>query len=333
MDQKTQKVILGAIVLLFVFGNIFPQMIVPVVVLGALVFFFIRHSGFIPSSFSTMPPSPDTQAVLSKIRFGFRAIVILVVAIVLLVNMIVIIPAGSTGVYHLFGKVRDQEIHSGFNLVNPLASIVKMSIRTQQYTMSSVADEGIRHGDDSIETLTKEGLKVLLDITVLYRLEEDKASDVYRTLGTEYEQNLIRPEVRSVIREVIANYEAKDIYSEKRDVVVSEIEKKLAENIGPRGIVIESTLLRNVVLPPELAGAIEQKLTAEQESQRYDFVLEKEKKEAERKRIEAEGQRDAQRIISSSLSSEYLQYQFIKELKDRQGTIYVPTNLPLLKGI
>jgi regulator of protease activity HflC (stomatin/prohibitin superfamily) len=280
-----------------------------------------------------MPPSNTAQAILSKIRFGFRTIVILGIALFLLTNMIVVIPAGSTGVYHLFGKVREAELHSGIHLINPLASIVKMSIRTQQYTMSSVADEGVRHGDDSIEALTKEGLKVLLDITILYRLDEDKASEVYKTLGTEYEQNLIRPEVRSVIRQVIATYEAKDIYSEKRDVVVGEIAKKLEESAEPRGITIESTLLRNVVLPPELAAAIEQKLTAEQESDRYEFVLEKEKKEADRKRIEAEGQRDSQRIISASLSNEYLQYLFIKDLKDRQGTIYVPTNLPLMKGI
>jgi regulator of protease activity HflC (stomatin/prohibitin superfamily) len=317
------------IVLLFVL-NLFPKLIFPLIVIG-IIFIFSKY--LTTNTLNVMPPSSTAQAVLSKIRFGFRAIVFTVLVVFLLANMIVIIPAGSTGVYHLFGKVRDAELSSGIHLINPLAGIIKMSIRTQQYTMSSVADEGVRHGDDSIETLTKEGLKVLLDITILYRLNEDKASDVYRTLGVDYEQNIIRPEVRSVIRQVVANYEAKDIYSEKRDVVVGEIEKRLRENIEMRGITVESTLLRNVVLPPELASAIEQKLTAEQESERYDFVLQKETKEAERKRIEAEGQRDSQRIISTSLSNEYLQYLFIKDIKDRQGTIYVPTNLPLMKGI
>lgn len=330
MPEEIKKFASLGVFVLFVLLNIAPRIIIPLLVLGAVIFFIYKRSS---QPTIIMPPSNTAQAVLSKIRFGFRTIVILGVAVFLLANMIIVIPAGSTGVYHLFGKVRDAEVRSGIHLINPLASIVKMSVRTQQYTMSSVADEGVQHGDDSIETLTKEGLKVLLDITILYRLEEEKASDVYRTLGTSYEENIIRPEVRSVIRQVVANYEAKDIYSEKRDVVVSEIEKKLTENVGERGIVIESTLLRNVVLPPELAGAIEQKLTAEQESERYDFVLEKEKKEAERKRIEAEGQRDSQRIISSSLSNEYLQYLFIKDIKDRQGTIYVPTNLPMMKGI
>jgi len=331
MSEEYKKFIGPAAVLFFIVASTAPKLLPVLLFIG--VFYIVFKKYLSTQTSISMPPSNVAQAVLAKVRFGFRAIIITVILVLLLVNMIVVIPAGSTGVYHLFGKVREGEISSGIHLINPLASIVKMSIRTQQYTMSSVADEGVRHGDDSIETLTKEGLKVLLDITILYRLDENKASDVYKTLGTEYEQNLIRPEVRSVIRQVVANYEAKDIYSEKRNVVVSEIETKLKENIQPRGITIESTLLRNVVLPPELAGAIEQKLTAEQESERYDFVLEKETKEAERKRIEAAGQRDSQKIISSSLSSEYLQYLFIKDIKDRQGTIYVPTNLPLMKGI
>jgi len=329
MSEEKKKYIGAGALVVFILITAAPWVIIPLFVFGAAAFFIYKRS----SSFSTIMPPSTPQAILSKIGLGFRTIVIVGILIFLVANMIVVIPAGSTGVYQLFGKVSDQELPSGIHLINPLGGVVKMSIRTQQYTMSSVADEGVQHGDDSIETLTKEGLKVLLDITILYRLEEDKASDVYRTLGTAYEENIIRPEVRSVIREVVANYEAKDIYSEKRDVVVNEIAKKLTENVGGRGIIIESTLLRNVVLPPELAGAIEQKLTAEQESERYDFVLQKETKEAERKRIEAAGQRDSQKIISSSLSNEYLQYLFIKDIKDRQGTIYVPTNLPLMKGI
>jgi regulator of protease activity HflC (stomatin/prohibitin superfamily) len=162
-----------------------------------------------------------------------------------------------------------------------------MSVRTEQYTMSIATNEGQRFGDDSIEALTKEGLKVYLDITVLYRLIEDQASDVYRELGVLYEEKVLRPEVRSAIREVIALYEAKDIYSDKREEAVSKIESMLAENLAPRGITMESVLMRNVKLPPMLTQAIENKLTAEQEAQRYDFVLQKEEKEAERKRIEA----------------------------------------------
>ena len=108
---------------------------------------------------------------------------------------------------------------------------------------------------------------------------------------------------------------------------------KLKADIEPRGIEIETVLLRNVKLPALLTTAIEEKLTAEQEAEKYNFVLQREEKEAERKRIEAKGQRDAQQIINQSLTNQYLQYLYIRELKDREGTIYVPYDLPLFRGL
>jgi len=188
-------------------------------------------------------------------------------------------------------------------------------------------------GDDSIQSLTKEGLKVDLDITVLYRLIEDRASEVYREIGLDYDEKIIRPEVRDAIRTVIALYEAKDIYSEKREEAREKIREMLSASLNARGIEVESVLLRNVTLPPMLTQAIESKLTAEQEAQRYEFVLQREEKEAERKRIEAAGQRDAQTIINTSLSDRYLQYLYIQNLENREGTIYVPYDLPLLRGL
>jgi len=256
--------------------------------------------------------------------------------LILLLNIFVVIPAGYTGVQVLFGKVRDNELSSGLHIVNPLVDIKKMSIRTEEYTMSMAHGEGQRIGADQISALTNEGLPIDLDITVFYHLQEDKASDVYKDLGLNFQEKIIRPEIRSTIREVVARYDAKDVYSEKRAEVSSEIQKRMEETINPRGIIIEQVLLRNVTLPAKLSASIQEKLQAEQDAQKYDFILEKEKKEAERKRVEAEGQRDAQRIINESLSSKYLQYLYIKELKDRQGTIYVPTGndaLPLFKGV
>ena len=233
----------------------------------------------------------------------------------------------------MFGKVRDAELSSGIHFVNPLASVERMSIRTEQYTMSVASNEGERIGDDSIDALTKEGLKVNLDITVLYHLAENRASDVYREVGIGYPETVIRPEVRSAIRQVIATYDAKDIYSEKREEAVGRIKEHLIATVGSRGIEIESVLLRNVALPEMLTQAIESKLTAEQEAQRYEFLLQKETKEAERKRIEAGGQRDSQAIINESLSDQYLQYLYIQNLEKREGTIYVPYDMPLLKGL
>lgn len=266
-----------------------------------------------------------------------KIIIIVILTIWIVSLFVVIIGAGETGVYTLFGKVRDQELSSGFHLVNPLAKIQKMNIRTEQYTMSVTANEGQKTGNDTISALTKEGLDVNIDFTALYHLDEPKASDIYREVGLDYVDKIIRPEIRGIIRNVVSQYEAKELYSEKRQEASGRIFSDLKEKLDPRGVIVEEAVIRNVGLPASLAKAIQDKLAAEQEAQRYDFVLDKEKKEAERKRIEAEGQRDAQKIINESLSDEYLNYLYIKELKDRQGTIYVPVNpssgMPLFKGI
>lgn len=256
-----------------------------------------------------------------------------VVIVLILIASIRIVPAGKTGVYDLFGKIKDQEISSGLHLINPLARLHQMSIRTEEYTMSIAQGEGRKYGADAITTLTKEGLSVDLDITVLYHLNEDRASEVYREVGANYEEKIIRPQIRTGIRDIVAQYEAKDIYSEKRAEVTSKILSYLENKINPRGIAVEEVLLRHVSLPPKVAEAIEAKLEAEQESERMQFILEKESQEAERKRIEAAGQRDAQSIINQSLTSKYLQYLYIQNLENREGTIYVPYDLPLFRGL
>jgi regulator of protease activity HflC (stomatin/prohibitin superfamily) len=250
---------------------------------------------------------------------------------------IVIVDAGETGVYSLFGKVSDKELSSGFHLVIPLAKVTKMSIRTEEYTMSIIPSEGNKKGNDAITSLTKEGLSVDLDMTVLYHLEESKASNVYGELGINYDEKIIRPTIRTSIRDIIAQYEAKDIYSIKREEAAQKIQEQLVAQLNSRGIIIEKVLLRNVALPETLSKAIQEKLQVEQEAQKYDFILQREAKEKERKIIEAEGQRDSQKIINESLTTNYLYYSYIKELKDRQGTIYVPTSptngMPLFQNV
>ena len=258
-------------------------------------------------------------------KLGFL-IITSILLIWLFFSSIIIIEAGETGIYSLFGRVRDKELSSGFHLVIPLARVHKLSIRTEEYTMSIFTGEGKKHASDAIAALTKEGLQVDLDMTVLYHLDEDQASEIYKNVGLNFEEKIIRPAIRSTIREIIANYEAKDIYSSKRQEAAMKISENLQGTIGERGIIIEEVLLRNVKLPANLAQSIQEKLQAEQEAQKYDFLLTKEEKEKERKIIEAEGQRDAQKIINESLSVNYLYYLYINQLKDRQGTIYVPTN-------
>ncbi len=307
---------------------------------------YINQDTFIEKIFKNLKQnkthfSNSTKSNMEKIHLKFSKLLIIlffaiIVVVVVLLKLIVVIDAGHTGVQVLFGKVKDAELSSGLHFVNPFEQVKKMSVRTEEYTMSIAHGEGQRKGSDQIVALTNEGLQLDLDITVFYKLEEKKASDVYRELGSNYEEKIIRPEIRSAIRAVIAKYNARAVYSEKRAEVAQEIRKHLKNTVEPRGIIIEQVLLRNVILPKGLASSIQKKLQAEQDAERLDFVLKKEKKEAERKRIEAQGQSDAQKIINETITPKYLQYLYIKNLKDRQGTIYVPTGsdgLPLIKSI
>lgn len=338
--------------ILFIVLLKFPQFFIPLLILSILFFKSLPHlakqweqrtknKSFIDvtSSSTSQDSNPFTFFTNSSMHPGkiIQWVVGIIIVALILINSIVIIPAGTTGVYHLFGKVRDNEVRSGFHLINPLAQVTLMSIRTEEYTMSIVRGEGKRAQSDAIDALTKEGLTVTLDLTVFYRLQEEKASDVFRELGTNYEEKIIRPSIRAAIREIIAQYEAKDIYSEKRQEATGKIVDQLAINLEQRGIAVEDVLLRNVILPSKLAESIQSKLTAEQEAQRYDFVLQKEEKEAERKRVEAAGQRDAQQIITESLTDKYLNFLYLQGLKDKPGTFYVPVSpnngLPLFKNV
>jgi regulator of protease activity HflC (stomatin/prohibitin superfamily) len=329
------------IIIIVVLLMINPRMFFPVAIIAIIVYIFYKKLNLLKTKRSQGDKvmAEETYAAVSpkKAKKIIFIIIGAIIIVLVLIRALVVVGAGETGVYHLFGRVGDQELKSGLHLINPLAQVTKMSIRTEEYTMSITPTEGKKMGNDSITALTKEGLNVDLDITVLYHLVEDRASDVYKNLGLNYEEKVIRPAIRASIREVVAQYEAKDIYSEKREEATLGLENYLKQTIEDRGIEVEQVLLRNVNLPEKLANSIQEKLQAEQEAQRMKFVLEKESQEAERKRIEAAGQRDAQKIINESLSEQYLDYLYINSLKDRQGTIYVPTSpssgMPVFKNI
>ena len=228
----------------------------------------------------------------------------------------VTIPAGHVGLHDLFGQVSDQEMQPGLHFKNPLASVHKMSVKTQQFSMS---------GGDAITALTEEGLTVSLEITVLYKLNPAKADEVYTTIGEEYVSVIVKPQIRTVIREMIANYEAKELYSEARQTIATEIAVKLEPELAARNIILERVLLRNIKLPAQLVDSIEQKLVAEQEAERMEFVLQKESQEAERKVIEAEGIKDSTMIVQEGLSKspEYLTYLWLQKLENHESVVYV----------
>jgi regulator of protease activity HflC (stomatin/prohibitin superfamily) len=226
------------------------------------------------------------------------------------------IDAGEVGVKKLFGKVQENELSSGLHLINPLLEIVKMDVKTQNYTMSGVNDEGLKSGDDAIRVLTADGLEVTIDLTVLYRLSPSDAPRIVKETGTDYRDKIVRPISRTKIRDNAVYYEAVALYSTRRDEFQSRIFKSIDDEFKKRGLLLENLLVRNITLPAAVKATIEQKIQAEQEAQKMQFVLQKEKQEADRKRIEAQGISDYQRIINESLTDKQLQYEQIKAIKE-----------------
>ena len=239
-------------------------------------------------------------------------IALLLIGLGVVLSSFVQIDAGQVGVKKLFGKVQPTVLNSGLNIVNPLYEIEKMDIRTQNYTMSGINDEGHKAGDDAIKVLTADGLEVTIDLTVLYRVVPNDAPKLVRETGVDYEDKIVRPIARTRIRDNAVYYEAIALFSTKRDEFQNRIFKQIENDFKLRGLLLENLLVRNITLPTAVKGTIEQKIQAEQEAQKMQFVLQKERQEADRKRVEAQGIADYQRIISESLTDKQLQYEQIK---------------------
>ena len=233
------------------------------------------------------------------------------------------IDAGEVGVQSVFGKVSEGTLSSGLNFVNPLATITVFDSKTQNYTMSAVHDEGDRNGDDAIRVLTADGLEVVVDLTVLYRILPSKAPTILKEIGPDYKDKVVRPITRTMIRDNAVYYDAVALYSLKRNEFQNRIYKDIESNFKKRGLVLEQLLIRNINLPNSVKQTIESKINAEQDAQKMQFVLLKEKQEAERKRVEAQGIADYQKILSTGLSDKQLQYESIiaqKELAKSPNT-------------
>lgn len=268
------------------------------------------------------------------------AVVVAITLAIILTRSLFVIGAGEVGVVFdpLGGGVQVMEAHEGLNVKPPYASVAKYNIKTQDYTMSAVAEEGQLTRADRVKTVTSEGLYVGLDITVLYRIDPARADEIRSSIGLEgeYQQIIVRPAIRSTIREIISDHEASDIYGEGRATVEVEIFDRLASMLQPRNISVEQVLMREVELPAELTKAIEAKKQAEQDALRMQYVLEKEVLEKERKLIEAGGIAGANEIIAGSLSREYLSWYWIDNLQNHESVVYmVPSEggIPLFKDI
>lgn len=210
-----------------------------------------------------------------------------------------VIPAGHVGVVDFFGNVQETTLKAGVNFVNPMAKVLKFSIKTQELK-------------ELMNVPSKEGLSVQLEISLLYHLNPENAASLYKTVGENYSEIIVTPQFRSVVRGVTSKYEAKALYTSEREQLAKKIEDELAALIKPRGVTVENAPLRQIILPQGLTVAIEEKLKAEQESQRMEFILLKEQQEADRKRIEAKGIADFQDIVSKGISDALLKWKGIE---------------------
>jgi regulator of protease activity HflC (stomatin/prohibitin superfamily) len=292
-----------------------------VIAIGIIVFLV----GFVAAK-----AEPSLRAYKSMIKIAG----IIIILVGLSIASVVQVEPGQVGVQKLFGKVNKNILESGLNIINPMMQVVLFDVRTENYTMSGVTDEGTKQGDDAIRVLSADGLEVIVDLTVLYKVIPSEAPRLLQEVGTDYRNVLVRPICRTKIRDNAVYYDAVALYSTKRDEFQSRIFSTIETNFKDRGLMLEQLLVRNITLPASVKATIESKINAEQDAQKMTFVLQKERQEAERKRVEAQGIADYQKILSTGLSDRLLQYEMIKAISASPNAklIFMTNgkNLPIL---
>ena len=253
---------------------------------------------------------------LAKFKPIGRLVGIVFILLGIILSSVKQVDPGEVGVKILFGSIQKDVMASGLHFINPLLEVKMIDVKTQNYTMSGINDEGNKVGDDAIKVLTSDGLEVIIDLTVLYRVIGTDAPRLLRETGNDYRDKIVRPITRTMIRDNAVYYQAVDLFGNKRDEFQQRIYKSLEDNFKTRGLMLEQLLVRNITLPNSVKSAIESKINAEQDAKKMEFVLQKEKQEAERKRVEAQGIADYQRIINTGLTSQQLQYEQIKAMKE-----------------
>ena len=254
----------------------------------------------------------DTGATLRMVpgkkllSLGIGKIIGGILLLILLWSSVTSVPTGHVGVLTLFGRVTGDVLPEGIHMVNPLKNVNKLSVQTQSMK-------------ESASVPSNEGLIMSLDTSLLFRLDAAKAAHVFQTIGRDYIVRVVEPNLRSAIRSVTSSNSANALYTGAREEVALKIQDELLKVLGQRGIIVESVLLRDVQLPQMLKNSIEAKQQAEQDALRMNFVLQKERQEAERKRIEAQGIADFQRTVAQGISAQLLQWKGI-EATERLAT-------------
>ena len=219
--------------------------------------------------------------------------------IIFLISAVTRVDSGAVGVLTLFGRVTGEVLPEGLHLINPFKTNHEMSIRTQEIK-------------ETASVPSSEGLVMSLDTSLIYHLNPEKSAEVYQKIGPNYVEVLVEPNLRAAIREATASHTANALYTGEREMVAKQIFDQLSNLLGRRGFIVESVLLRDIQLPTTLKSSIEAKQQAEQEALAMNFRLQKEKQEAERKRIEAAGIRDFQQIVAQGISPQLLEWKGIE---------------------
>ncbi|HEX9233312.1 MAG TPA: prohibitin family protein [Candidatus Acidoferrum sp.] len=234
-----------------------------------------------------------------NLRNRFLPILGAILVLILLFASTTSIPTGNVGVLTLFGRVTGDVLGEGIHLINPLKSVKKLSVQTQSVK-------------ESANVPSNEGLILALDTSLLFRLDRTKAAQVFQTVGENYAEKIVEPTLRAAIRASTSSHTANALYTNARELVQQQIQDELTTQLAARGVIVEAVLLRDVQLPAMLKGSIEAKQQAEQDALRMSFILQKEKQEAERKRIEAQGIADFQKIVAQGISPQLLEWKGIE---------------------
>jgi regulator of protease activity HflC (stomatin/prohibitin superfamily) len=260
-----------------------------------------------------------------RVRRGLLGLLVLIMVAIVAASSTSCVRTGHVGVITQFGRVTGRTIGEGIHLVNPVSRVNEMDVKTLEIK-------------ERASVPTKEGLIMGVEASVLYHLQPDRAAEVYQRIGTDYANVLLVPNFRSAIRAVTAANSASSLYSDARESIARQILVDVQQQVQPRGIVIENVLLRDLQIPESLKHAIEAKQQAQQEAQRMEFVLQREQQESERKRVEAQGIKDFQNIVTQGISDKLLEWKGIEatiELARSQNAKVVvvgntKTGLPLI---
>ncbi|MAC94517.1 MAG: peptidase [Flavobacteriales bacterium] len=237
-------------------------------------------------------PSFDPAKLRPYIFIG----IIVVILIIVLSNIFVILEPTERGVIfkkYTSGLDVDDVKQEGLSIVAPWNDVIIFDIAERQI-------------EETMDVLSKDGLSIAIDVSLRFRPEPSKIGYLYRAFKNSYIESLIRPELRSAVRQIIGQYTPEELYATKRQEIETRIQEAIRKVLDENHVELKALLFRSIKLPAMIKTAIEQKLTAEQESEKYEFLIQKEKKEAERRRIDAEGKAAANRILSASITSNIL---------------------------